>query len=173
MAARRFIVVALALVVGTTAVALASPSARVLRLDGIGPLRLGMTRQAALATGWLAQRSPGCELAGPPRPITYRLTGPRAPKSVAGTAEFTSGRLRQLSFTKGVRTAAGIEVGRSTALQMVRRYRAAGFAATSRYDSTFQGTFVTALRSGKPRIAGFATHGTLDILAIPSVSTCD
>jgi len=170
------LIVTAALVLAAAAsgsVALGSSSAQLLRLDGIGPLHLGMTRRAALATGWLAGRSPGCELAGTPRPVTYRLTGPAAPTGLTGTAEFANEKLRNLAFTRGVRTATGIEVGRTTAPQMVRRYRAAGFTATARYDATFQGTFVGVVRAGKPLIGGFAEHGTLEILAIPAVTVCE
>jgi hypothetical protein len=144
-----------------------------LRLNGIGPLHLGMTRQAALASGWLAQRKPGCELGGPPLPITYRLTGATAPKGVRGTAEFTGNRLRTLAFTGGVRTATGVEPGRTSAAGMVARYRAAGFAASSRYDDVFVGTFVTVKRNGKQVIGGFAEGGKVSILGIPFVPVCE
>jgi hypothetical protein len=65
----------------------AGAATTLLRLDGIGPLKLGMTRAAALKTGWLADRAPGCELASP-RPITYRFTGPKAPGGLRGSAQF-------------------------------------------------------------------------------------
>jgi hypothetical protein len=94
------------------ATAAGGPATTVLRLDGIGPLRLGMTRTAALATGWLAGRSPGCPLGGAP-PITYRFTGANAPKGIKGSAEFADGRLTTLSFTRGVRTSTGVTVGRT------------------------------------------------------------
>ena len=165
-------VLALALAIATSS-ATGSTTPTRLRLDGIGPLHLGMTRQAALATGWLAHRSPGCELAGPPRPIAYRVNGPNAPKGVLGTAEFTGNRLRALAFTGGVMTAVGIEVGHSTAPQMVTRYRAAGFTAGSHYDATFQETFVTVRRGGRQRIGGLAEHETIDVLAIPAVTVCE
>jgi hypothetical protein len=144
-----------------------------LRLDGIGPLHLGMTRQAALATGWLAQRAPGCELAGTPRPITYRLTGAKAPAGITGTVEFDHGRLRTLAFTGGVRTASGVVVGRTTAKQMVARYRASGLGASARYDSAFQATFVTVRRNGRQVIGGLAEKGSLTILGIPYVPVCE
>src|SRR5512133_214839 len=68
-------------------------STAVLRIDGIGPLHLGMTRTAALATGWLGQRGSGCELGGRPFPITYRFTGRKAPHGIAGVAEFQHNKL--------------------------------------------------------------------------------
>ncbi len=168
----------LAAISATSAAATAAPTApaaspALLRLDGIGPLRLGMTRQAAVATGWLAQRRPGCPLGGPPLPITYRLTGAKAPKGIRGVAEFTGDRLRTLSFTAGVRTAAGVEVGRTAVARMVARYRALGLAASSRYDSTFVGTFVTVKRNGKFAIGGFTESGPIAILGIPFVPLCE
>lgn len=144
-----------------------------LRLNGIGPLSLGMTRKAALSTGWLAQRKPGCELGGPPLPITYRLTGASAPKRIKGTAEFTGNRLRTLAFTGGVRTATGVEPGQTSAAGMVSRYRAAGFSASSRYDDVFVGTFVTVKRGGKQVIGGFAEGGKVTSLGIPFVPVCE
>ncbi|MEA2297541.1 MAG: hypothetical protein QOF77_477 [Solirubrobacteraceae bacterium] len=140
---------------------------------GIGPLRLGMTRSAALATGWLAHRATGCPLGGPPLPITYRLTGSRAPRGIAGTAEFDRGRLRVLSFTRGAHTAAGVTVGRTTTAEMVSRYRRAGYAATARFDPTFGGTFVRVRRHGRQVIGGFAVKGPLLQLAIPDVPVCE
>ncbi|MFN0153857.1 MAG: hypothetical protein ACKVUT_05710 [Gaiella sp.] len=146
----------------------------VLRLDGIGPLKLGMTGQAAVATGWLAKRSPGCPLGGPPLPITYKLSGPKAPAGVHGIAEFTGGRLRTLSFTRGVRTAGPwVEVGRTTVAQMVSRFRGAGFTASSRYDDVFVGTFVTVRRGGKVVLGAFAEQGPIAILGIPHVPVCE
>lgn len=160
------------------AVASAAQAAATLRLDGIGPLRLGMTRTAALDTGWLARRGRGCELGGPPIPITYRLSGPRAPSGVVGVAEFDNGRLRNLSFTRGVRTATGVVVGVSTANEMVSRYRAAGFAARAEFVDTFAGTFVNVKRNGRQTIGGFADRRAsarrpLSIVGIPYVPTCD
>jgi hypothetical protein len=134
-------------VAASLAAAPSAGAATVLHLDGVGPLRLGMTRTAALATGWLANRAPGCELASP-RPITYRLTGRRAPSGIRGVAQFDGGRLTNLSFTRGVRTVAGVTVGRTTTARMVARYRALGFRATARFVPTFAGTFVTVRRRG-------------------------
>ena len=62
-----------------------------LRLDGVGPLKLGMRVTAARQTGWLAGRRTGCPLGGPPLPVTYRLSG-RAPRPVfAASPSSTAG----------------------------------------------------------------------------------
>jgi hypothetical protein len=148
------------------------PATTVLRLDGIGPLHLGMTRTAALGTGWLARRRPGCPLGGTP-PITYRFTGPKAPKAIKGSAEFENDLLTTLSFTGGVRTSTGVTVGRTTTVRMVARYRAAGFAASSRFDSTFQGTFVRVRRNGHDVVGGFGDGRVVTIVAIPAVPVCE
>lgn len=157
-------------------------AAQTLRLDGIGPLRLGMTRAAALRTGWLAQRGRGCELGGPPIPITYRFTGPRAPSGLVGVAEFSgrTGRLRNLSFTRGVRTATGVVVRQTTARGMVTRYRDAGHPVRALFVDTFGGTFVTvrARRGGAQAIGGFApgraaARRPLTTIAIPFVPVCE
>ena len=109
----------------------ASAATTVLRLDGVGPLKLGMKRSEALRTGWLSARGTGCELGGPPLPITYRLGGSSAPSGLRGVAEFRRHRLRNLSFTRGVRTARGVRVGRTTYRRMVKRYRGDGFSASA------------------------------------------
>jgi hypothetical protein len=147
-------------------------STTVVRLDGIGPLHLGMTRSAALATGWLAERRPGCPLGGAP-PITYRLTGPKAPGAIRGSAEFENHRLSTLSFTRGVRTSTGVTVGRTTTARMVARYRAAGFTASARFESTFQGTFVRVTRHGRDVVGGFGEGSVVTIIAIPTVPVCE
>jgi hypothetical protein len=177
MTAPRRLLLAAAVLAVATALAPAAPAAAAttrLRLDGIGPLKLGMTRAAALATGWLANRRLGCELESP-RPIDYRFSGPKAPRGLHGTADFRNGRLRALSFTGGVRTAAGVTVGRTTTARMVARYRSAGFAASAQFVSTFGGTFVRVRRrpGGADVIGGFARHRTVTVLAIPAVPVCE
>lgn len=151
----------------------AADAATTLRLDGIGPLRLGMTRTAAVATGWLAHRGRGCELGGTP-PITYRVDGKRAPRRVRGTVEFSDGRLTDMAFTKGVRTTAGVRVGSTTPARMAARYRRLrDVKVTSSYEETFGGTFVTVSRAGDPIVGAFAAGPRITILAIPSVPVCE
>ena len=145
----------------------------ILRLNGVGPLHLGMGRGAAVDTGWLAHRTQGCEL-GRPIPITYQINGPKAPPQVRGSVDFVKGRLDNISLTRGVRTRVGVVVRRSTAKQMVRRYRRAGFSASSEFVSTFGGRFVTVERHGKIVLGGFArTHHKLQVLAVPAVPVCE
>jgi hypothetical protein len=154
------------------ATAAGGPATTVLRLNGIGPLHLGMTRTDALATGWLAGRGSGCPLGGTP-PITYRFTGAKAPDALKGSAEFARGRLTTLSFTRGVRTSTGVTVGRTTTARMVARYRAAGFTASARRVSTFQGTFVRVRRHGHDVVGGFGEGRVVTIVAIPAVPVCE
>jgi hypothetical protein len=146
--------------------------ATVLSLRHVGPLRLGMTRPAALSTGWLAHRGRGCPL-GSPVPVTYRLDGRRAPRDLGGIAQFDGGRLTNLSFSAGVRTAAGVRVGVTRPDRMVGRYRKAGYAARAEYVDTFGGTFVTVDRGGSPVIGAFADGATITTLAIPAVPVCE
>jgi hypothetical protein len=151
----------------------AADATTVLRLDGIGPLKLGMTRADAVATGWLGNRGKGCELGGPPVPITYRFSGPQAAAGISGTAEFRGGHLRGLSFTRGVRTTAGVTVGKTRLVRMYDRYRALGFTATARYIDTFQGTFITVKRRGHRVLGGFGEGPTVSILGLPDVPVCE
>jgi hypothetical protein len=144
-----------------------------LRLDGLGPLKLGMTPTSAVHTGWLAHQGTGCPLGGPPLPITYRVDGRKAPAGVTGQVEFVNGKLSDMSFTHGVRTATGITVGKSTIAQIEGSYRHAGFAASSHYDAIFAGTFVTVRRRGKIVLQGFATKKTVGTLGIPTIPTCE
>jgi hypothetical protein len=165
--------VSIALVALSAAAPATATASTVLRLDGIGPLHLGMSRTAAVQTGWLAGRSTGCELGGPPLPVTYRFTGPKAPRGLVGTAEFHANRLRVLSFTRGARTSTGVTVRRTTASRMAARYRQAGFTASARFVDTFQGTFVTIKRHGKDVVGGFAEHRVLTMIAIPAIAVCE
>ncbi|MCW3017569.1 MAG: hypothetical protein JWO02_4661 [Solirubrobacterales bacterium] len=144
-----------------------------LRLDGIGPLKLGMSRAAAVKTGWLSNRGTGCPLGGPPLPISYRLKGAAAPKGVSGSAEFNGGKLTDLSFTKGVRTATGVVLGTTTTAQMVSMYRNAGYKAKSAYSDVFGGTFVDVSKASRRVIGGFGPGKIVTTLAIPGVSVCD
>jgi hypothetical protein len=145
-----------------------------LRLDGIGPLRLDMTRTDALATHWLAHRTTGCPLGGPPLPVDYSFTGSDAPDGILGSAEFVGGRLQNLSFTDGVRTRAGVVVGSTSPADMVARYRSAGFVARATYDSLFGGRFVSVRRPhGDQVLGGFARHGVVTTLAVRYVPVCE
>lgn len=149
-----------------------APPAR-LGLERFGPLELGMTRTDAVATGWLARRGTGCPLGGTP-PITYRVSGPKAPAGVAGSAEFAKGRLSSLSFTRGVSTVTGVRVGRTLPARMAERYRRAGFAVRTDAVATFGGTFVRVRRSGRDVLGAFAETGKpITVLAIPYVPTCE
>ena len=149
----------------------AGAATTLLRLNGIGPLKLGMTRAAAVKTGWLADRAPGCELASP-RPVTYLFTGPKAPGALRGSADFVRGRLRVISVSRGVRTRVGVRIGAPTA-RMVSKYRQAGFAASSMFSPTIGGTFVTVKRRGDQVLGAFAMGGHVKNLAIPAVPVCD
>jgi hypothetical protein len=153
--------------------AAASTKPALLRLDGLGPLKLGMTPTAALNTGWLAHKGTGCPLGGPPVPVTYRVNGRKAPAGISGNVEFANGKLADMSFSSGVRTATGVVVGKSTVGQMLSSYRHAGFAAASRFDATFGGTFVTVKRHGKAVLQGFAPKKTIQTLAIPAIQGCE
>jgi hypothetical protein len=130
-----------------------------------------MTRAAAVKTGWLADRAPGCELASP-RPITYLFTGPKAPGGLRGSAQFDSGRLSVISFSRGVRTRVGVRIGAPTA-RMVSKYRNAGFGASSMFSPTFAGTFVTVKRGGRQVLGAFARGGHVKSLAVPAVPVCE
>jgi hypothetical protein len=166
-------VVLLAVTLVAAAPAASASATTLLHLDGIGPLRLGMSRTAAVATGWLSNRAAGCELASP-RPITYRFAGRRSPDGLRGVAEFDSAKLTDLSFTRGVRTATGVRVGRTTSARMVARYRAAGFLASATFVDTFSGTFVRVRRRNGREVLGAFTQGrVISTLAIPAVPVCE
>jgi hypothetical protein len=149
------------------------PSSPVLRLDEIGPLRLGMSRAEAVATGWLSDPGPGCELAGPPLPVVYKLKGPKAPPGIAGTVEFDRGTLRVMAFSAGVRTTFGVAIPGGTVNDLVKRARAAGLSATSTYDQTFAGRFVTVNQKGKQVLGAFATQSAIETIAVPYVPVCE
>ena len=158
--------------------AVASPAhgATLVRLDGIGPVKLGMSRMAALDTNWLGARSTGCTLGGKPYPVDYSLTGAKAPSGIKGTAEFQHGKLMNMAFSGGVRTATGVVPGTTSWPTMVTKYRDAGYRVSARYDSTFVGTFVTVKRKkGKASVmVGFAEKGkAIGTIGIPYVPLCE
>lgn len=157
---------------------LAAPAqgATLARLDGIGPLKLGMSRVAALDTGWLGEKQTGCKLGGPPYPIDYTLTGAKAPKGITANAEFSAGKLANVTFSKGVRTAAGVVPGITSWPSMVKRYRDRGFKVSARYDSIFGGTFVNVKRrrSGALVMTGFAEKGkSIGMIGVPYIPLCE
>lgn len=155
---------------------LAAPAhgATLLRLDGIGPLSMGMSRTAALDTNWLSNRHSGCPLGGKPYPIDYDIEGAEAPAGLKdATAEFTNGVLSNLAFTGGVRTATGVVPGKTTWASMVKRYRDAGFKVSSHYLDTFGGTFVNVKRKGKQVIGGFAQGKVVTSIGVPYVPVCE
>jgi len=144
-----------------------------LRLDGIGPLKLGMSRTAALKTGWLAHRGKGCELQGPSLPVTYTFTGAKAPKGLEGTVQFTGDKLDNVAISKGASTAAGVTIGTSTKT-MVARYKAEGMTVKSSFETTFGGTFVTVERKGNLVLGAFAEKGkAISVLGLPFVGVCE
>lgn len=165
-------VLLLSIVLSLFAVAPAGAALTTLRLDGIGPLKLGMSRTAAVATGWLSDRSPGCELASP-RPVVYQLRGAKAPSGLRGSAEFSAGKLTNVAVRRGARTALGIRPNGNTPAGMVRAYRRAGFAAKARFDDTFQATFVTVSKDGEQVLSGFASGRKIELLSVPFTSTCE
>ncbi len=152
--------------------AASAPAPTLLRTDGIGPLRLGMSRAQALATGWLVGRGRGCPLFGTP-PITYRFGG-RAPSRLRGSVEFSRGRLTDLTVTRGVRTATGVTVG-ATTRRMLELSRAAGFTAAAEYVPEFQGTFVRVVRDGRQVLGAFSGKRSkrVEQLSIPDTVICD
>jgi hypothetical protein len=156
-----------------SAAANGSGSGQVLRLNGIGPLHLGMTQAEAVATGWLAKPTTGCELAGTPLPVVYNLTGPKAPAGIKGIVEFNRGTLRVFAFSAGVKTTFGIAIPGSTANELVNRARAAGLSATSTYDKVFDGRFVTVKQNGKQVLGAFAPKSAIATIAVPYVPLCE
>lgn len=143
-----------------------------LRLDGIGPLQLGMSRSSAVATGWLTGRGKGCPLASP-APVTYRLGGRRAPAALRGSVEFANGRLRSVTVTRGARTAVGVRVGVTSPAGMARLYRRSGRRVRVQYSAMFGGTFVDVLGQSGQVLGAFGQKGRIVQLAIPAVAVCE
>jgi hypothetical protein len=171
MNTRRIVIAASATGLFLTATAGASAATPLLRLDGVGPVKLGMTRAAAVSTGWLAHKTLGCELASP-RPVVFQFDGPKAPAGLKGSASFAGGKLTNISFREGVRTRLGIRPGVSTTTAMVRAYRRAGFHVTNVFDTTFQARFVNATRGGRS-IAAVAGSSVIDNISVPRVEVCE
>jgi hypothetical protein len=144
-----------------------------IRFDGIGPLRLGMTTERAVATGVLRSHAETC-LDGPvPLPVTYASDGPKAAPGAGYTAYFRSDRLTTIVFYRGVHTRLRIRPGVSTGAQMAARYRRAGYTVRTYWRREFLGTFVDVLRRGRVVMTGFSQRGRpLTVVAIPSYPRC-
>jgi hypothetical protein len=56
---------------------------------------------------------------------------------------------------------------------LLKRARAAGLSATSVYDPTFAGRFVTVNQKGKQVLGAFATKSAIDTIAVPYVPVCE
>lgn len=163
------IVAALVAAAALAAPALAAPP--VIRFDGVGPLRLGMTLADARATGWLAHKTTGCALEMP-RPVVYSLDGTRAPAALDGFATFRAGRLSTVAVNAGGRTKLGVAPGKTTVAAMVAVYRRAGFRVTREYSDVFQATFVGVSRAGR-EMSGMATGSIVDTISVPTAEVCD
>ncbi|MFN8110451.1 MAG: hypothetical protein U0Y82_11500 [Thermoleophilia bacterium] len=150
--------------------AMAAAPAR-LRFTGIGPLKVGMTLAHARATGWIAHPTNGCELAAP-RPVVYRLDGRRAPAGLSGEVQFDSGRLSLVVVSAGARTALGTQAG-TPWRTMVRRYSAAGFTVTAKFDTTFQQRFVDVSRRGHLMLQATTKGRLVADLAVPNLAFCE
>ncbi len=164
---------ALTLVATVAAPAIAAPPR--LRLNGIGPLKFGMTVAQAQATGWIANRTPGCELQSP-RPVGYDLTGPSAPAGLRGDVTFVRGKLVNVAVDKGATTITNVRPGVTTAARMARAYRQAGYWVTSDYEPVFQARFITATRGGKTIVGiapGFSTAKVVTSLSVPFANVCE
>lgn len=163
-----------AIMVAAAAVPASAATPR-LRLDGIGPLTLGMTTSQAVATGWLATPQPGCELESP-RPVGYSLRGSSAPAGLRGSVIFRSGRLSEVIVDKGARTITGVRPGVTTARAMIVAYRRAGYWVTSVYEPVFQTRFITARRGGKTIVGiapGISTAKVVGSLGVPGITACE
>lgn len=61
----------------------------------------------------------------------------------------------------------------STSADLLSRYRAAGFTATSRYEELFQATFLTVKRERRQVLGALADKGRVTQLAVPAVAVCE
>jgi hypothetical protein len=152
-----------------------------IRFDGIGPLRIGMTRDEVRATGWFRSTSTSytCFTNPLPLPTFASPDGPRAAPGATLTAYFRGGdgTLTHIMFANGARTALGIRPGLSTGLQMVAAYRRAGFTVRTSFHSEYNGTFVDVVRRGRVVMTGLAPRRLGDriplmTVAIPTYFTC-
>lgn len=155
-------------------------SGTTIRFDGIGPLRLGMTRSKAYATGTIRTAAETCFDSPAPRPVNYSSDGPRNAAGARFQAIFRggrNGRLTHLLFVSGVRTELGIRPGVSTAAQMAAAYRRAGYTVSTTFDSSYNSTFVAVRRGRRALMTGMATgrlraHKPLHSIGIPGNFVC-
>lgn len=153
----------------------ASPAAAVplLRLDGIGPLMLGMSEADAEATGWLSNRSaPWCPFAGTEDP-TWDLAGPSAPAGVDGYLIFREGEIDQVVIRSGTTTDEGIGAGASFG-DLSDTYGGLGYEVDSyaRFESFDD--FATVEQADEPRLmTTLNSDGSIEWIGVPYISVCD
>lgn len=94
----------------TTAPAGATP---VLTGQGLGPLSLGQSLDAAKATGWVGTDIGTCELAGDPPPGTYgfRLDGAGAPDGLDATISVVDDKVATIVVRGGAEMANDVAIG--------------------------------------------------------------
>ena len=116
----------------TAAPSTTAAAASVIREDGIGKLRLGMTVAQAKATGEIGAVGPGCELGGPGELAADLLSG-----TAKGIVTFSEDVIVGFMVRSGAKTAAGIGAG-STLAQIQQAY-AKGYEIKT--DDSYQEQF--------------------------------
>ncbi len=159
-----------ATIAGAAPAGAASAPTRV-RLDGVGPITLGMTRADAAKTGWLSNPHRNCPDKGTVA-NGYELHGAKAPGGLGASVAFAGGTLRAISLEKGARTQTGVTVGVSTLTRMASAYRAAGYQVKAKRYPTVGGTYVTVRRKGIIVVQGFGTGKLVQTLGLPFIPVC-
>lgn len=145
-----------------------------LGLDGIGPLKIGMSESAAENTGWLSDRQvPWCPFASETDP-SYQLEGPEAPAELDGLVIFMEGSLNQIVVRAGAATGEGIGIGTSTLDDLTEAYGTRGYQVDSYSRFEDYDDFATVNRGDETHLmAALGSGGEISLLGVPHLSVCD
>ncbi|MEI2811331.1 MAG: hypothetical protein V9F00_14355 [Nocardioides sp.] len=150
------------------------------RLSGqaLGPIELGMSRRAALATGWLGDAQETCSdiIGGGAEPgeYSYELDGEQSPGSLSGQVEFFDDRVTMIQVNSEVELPNGVTFDTGWDNPTAEREfteRGYSFSSGEFFDSNDAAT----VRSPGGDEFGmyFSYSEGSAVVAIPDVTVCD
>ena len=146
--------------------------------DGLGPLRLGMSRSDALDSGWLGEPQETCsDMIGggaAPGEYAYMLDGPQAPEGLSGSVEISDDEITTIGVSKSVAMPNGVTFDSAwDATRAMETLQSAGYRVS--VTSTFEPEDSATATSPDGAEFGFYfsdARGSASV-AIPTMSICD
>lgn len=150
------------------------------RLSGqaLGPIELGMSRRAALATGWLGDAQETCSdiIGGGAEPgeYSYELDGEQSPGSLSGQVEFFDDRVTMIQVNSEVELPNGVTFDTGWDNPTAERVHRTGLQLLLRGVLRFERPRRRcALQAATSSGCTSRTPRAAPSLAIPDVTVCD